>query len=167
MSLCPTCSARSLLTTQPGTGYNAGLLSHRRGDTNVFYIDIEPDLVELARQRLARLGYHPTLIAADGAAALPDHAPFDRIIATCAVPAVPWPWATQTHTGGVILTELKPTLGAGTPGPGCWSPSTAPPSWTHAPRRIRRSCGFWPASTSVPTSLPSHRSGEVLRETSS
>jgi methyltransferase of ATP-grasp peptide maturase system len=96
-----------------GTGYNAGLLSHRLGDTNVFSVDIEPDLVDLARQRLARLGYHPTLVAADGAGGLPDHAPFDRIIATCAVPAVPWAWVSQTRPGGVILTDLKTTLGAG------------------------------------------------------
>ena len=96
-----------------GTGYNAGLLCHRLTDTNVFSVDIEPDLVELARQRLARLGYHPTLVAADGAAGLPDHAPFDRIIATCAVPALPWAWVTQTRPGGIILTDLKTSLGAG------------------------------------------------------
>ncbi len=96
-----------------GTGYNAGLLSHRLGDAEVFSIDVEPDLVDLARERLARLGYYPTLVAADGADGLPDHAPFDRIIATCAVPAVPWPWVAQTRPGGVILTDLKPALGAG------------------------------------------------------
>jgi protein-L-isoaspartate(D-aspartate) O-methyltransferase len=96
-----------------GTGYNAGLLAHRLGDANVFSVDIEPDLVELARDRLARIGYHPTLVVADGAAGLPAHAPFDRMIATCAVPAVPWPWVTQTRLGGVILTDLKPALGAG------------------------------------------------------
>ncbi|MGH4010109.1 MAG: methyltransferase domain-containing protein [Pseudonocardiaceae bacterium] len=96
-----------------GTGYNAGLLTHRLGNTNVFSVDIEPDLVDLARARLARIGYHPTLVAADGAGGLPDHVPFDRIIATCAVPAVPWPWVTQTRPGGVILTDLKPALGAG------------------------------------------------------
>ncbi|MGH3940001.1 MAG: methyltransferase domain-containing protein [Pseudonocardiaceae bacterium] len=75
-----------------GTGYNAGLLSHRLGDGNVFSVDIEPELIELARQRLARLGYHPTRLVTDGAAGLPEHAPFDRIIATCSVPTVPWAW---------------------------------------------------------------------------
>ncbi len=96
-----------------GTGYNAGLISHRLGDTNVSSMDIESDLVELARERLARLGYHPTLVAVDGAAGLPEHAPFDRIIATCSVPAVPWEWVTQTRPGGVILTDLKTSLMAG------------------------------------------------------
>ncbi len=96
-----------------GTGYNAGLLCYRLGDTQVFSVDIEPDLVELARERLARLGYHPTLVTTDGATGLAEHAPFDRIIATCSVPAVPWEWVTQTRTGGVILTDLKLSLTAG------------------------------------------------------
>jgi methyltransferase of ATP-grasp peptide maturase system len=96
-----------------GTGYNAALLCHRLGDTHVFSVDIEPDLITLARQRLAQLGYHPTLVATDGAAGLAEHAPFDRIIATCSVPAVPWYWVTQTRPGGVILTDLKTSLLAG------------------------------------------------------
>lgn len=96
-----------------GTGYNAALLAHRLGDEHVFSIDVEPELVETARDRLARIGYHPTLIAADGAAGLPEHAPFDRIIATCAVPAVPWAWVDQTRPGGIILIDCKPALGAG------------------------------------------------------
>lgn len=96
-----------------GTGYNAALLSHRLGATNVFSIDVEPDLVDLARIRLAELGYHPTLIAGDGAAGLSEHAPFDRIIATCSVPVIPWPWVEQTTVGGVILTDIKLGLNAG------------------------------------------------------
>ena len=96
-----------------GTGYNTALLTHRLGDANVFSVEIEPDLLELARQRLARLGYHPTLVAGDGAAGLAEHAPFDRIIATCAVPALPWTWVQQTSPGGVILTDLKTARGAG------------------------------------------------------
>jgi methyltransferase of ATP-grasp peptide maturase system len=96
-----------------GTGYNAALLSHRLGDQRVFSVDVEPDLADLARTRLAALGYRPTLVAADGGAGLPEHAPYDRIIATCAVTAVPWAWAEQTREGGVILTDVKPARGAG------------------------------------------------------
>jgi len=96
-----------------GTGYNVALLAHRLGEANVFSVDVEPDLIDLARQRLARIGYRPTLVAADGAAGLAEHAPFDRIIATCAVPAVPWAWVEQTSPAGVILTDLKAARGAG------------------------------------------------------
>ncbi len=107
------CDGNRVLEIGTGTGYNAALLCHRLGDTHVFSVDIEPDLITLARQRLAQLGYHPTLVATDGAAGLVEHAPFDRIIATCSVPAVPWEWVTQTRPGGVILTDLKTSLIAG------------------------------------------------------
>lgn len=58
-----------------GTGYNAALLSHWLGDQHVFAVDIEPTLIRLARERLARIGYHPTLASANGANGLPEHAP--------------------------------------------------------------------------------------------
>ncbi|MBM7774206.1 methyltransferase of ATP-grasp peptide maturase system [Actinokineospora baliensis] len=96
-----------------GTGYNAALLAHRLGDDKVFSVDVEPDLVDLARRRLAGLGHHPTLVARDGSAGLPEHAPFDAIIATCAVAAVPWAWIEQVRPGGVVLTDLKTAPGAG------------------------------------------------------
>ncbi len=96
-----------------GTGYNAALLSHRLGDGNVFSVDIEPELVALAQQRLAALGYRPTLVATDGAGGLADHAPYDRILATCSVPRIPWPWVVQTRPGGLILADLKLATNAG------------------------------------------------------
>ncbi len=72
-----------------GTGYNAALLAHRLGAEHVFSVDVDRELVDLARDQLARIGYRPTLVAADGASGLSEHAPYDRIIATCSVPAVP------------------------------------------------------------------------------
>lgn len=104
---------QKVLEIGTGTGYHAALLSHRIGSPNVFSVDIEPDLVEAARARLADLGYHPTLLAGDGAEGLPEHAPFDRIIATCSVPAIPWTWVDQVRIGGVILTDLRIGLMAG------------------------------------------------------
>ncbi len=90
-----------------GTGYNAALLSHRLGDQHVFSVDIEPTLIRLAAERLAAIGYQPTLAAVDGADGFPVHAPYDRVIATCSVPAVPWPWIEQTRDGGLILADVK------------------------------------------------------------
>ena len=106
-------SGHRVLEIGTGTGYNAALLSHRLGDRQVFSVDIDADLVELASRRLARAGYHPTLVAVDGEQGLPDHAPYDRIIATCSVSAVPWSWAQQTRTGGMILVDVKTGPNAG------------------------------------------------------
>jgi protein-L-isoaspartate O-methyltransferase len=74
-----------VLEVGTGTGYNAALLSHRLGAQHVHSVDIHPCLIAAARNRLANLGYHPRLAAVDGTAGWPDHAPYDRIIATCSV----------------------------------------------------------------------------------
>lgn len=96
-----------------GTGYNAALLCHRVGEARVFSVDVDADLIELARERLATVGYRPTLRAVDGVNGLAEHAPFDRIIATCSVPAVPWSWADQLAADGAILVDLKLATSAG------------------------------------------------------
>ncbi|WP_414942695.1 methyltransferase domain-containing protein [Amycolatopsis sp. cmx-11-51] len=103
----------TVLEIGTGTGLNAAWLTHRLGDKHVYSIDIEPDLVDTARARLAQLGYRPTLVTGDGAAGLPGHAPFDRIIATCSVPSIPWPWIEQTRVGGRILTDVRAGTNAG------------------------------------------------------
>lgn len=102
-----------LLEIGTGTGYNAALLAHRLGDDHVFTVDLDGALVDLARERLATVGHHPTVVAVDGAGGLPEHAPYDRIIATCSVPAIPWVWAEQLAPDGSILVDLKLTTSAG------------------------------------------------------
>ena len=96
-----------------GTGYNSALLAHRLGPDHVFSVDIDPALVHSAGETLHRLGYPVTLATADGAAGLPQHAPYDRIIATCALPWVPVAWIDQLSPGGIILVDIEGTLGAG------------------------------------------------------
>jgi protein-L-isoaspartate O-methyltransferase len=90
-----------------GTGYNAALLSHRLGGEGVVSIDIDPGLVQTARRRLEELGHAPTLVAGNGLAGVPDHGPYDRIIATCAVPEVPLAWIKQLAPGGMMLLNVR------------------------------------------------------------
>jgi protein-L-isoaspartate O-methyltransferase len=47
-----------------GSGYNAALLCERLGSKYFTSVDIDPELVELAQERLAANGYTPTLAAA-------------------------------------------------------------------------------------------------------
>ncbi|AOS61629.1 methyltransferase domain-containing protein [Actinoalloteichus hymeniacidonis] len=102
-----------VLEVGTGTGYNAALLTHRLGADRVFSVDIGASLVDAARCRLDRLGLAPTLAVANGAEGLPAHAPFDRIIATCSLPSIPWAWAEQVREGGLVLVDLKPSTHAG------------------------------------------------------
>ncbi|MGH3439745.1 MAG: ATP-grasp peptide maturase system methyltransferase [Sciscionella sp.] len=96
----------TILEIGTGTGYNTALLCHRVGADQVTSIDIDPGMVHSARQRLATFGYHPHLAILDGTAGCAARAPFDRVIATVAVPSVPQEWIGQTRAGGVILLPL-------------------------------------------------------------
>jgi methyltransferase of ATP-grasp peptide maturase system len=96
-----------------GSGYNAALLSARLGAEQVFSVDLPQELVDVARDRLATLGHRPTLVARDGAQGLAEHGPYDRIVATCAVRRIPTAWIEQTVPGGVILTDVQGSFGAG------------------------------------------------------
>ncbi|MGH3568235.1 MAG: methyltransferase domain-containing protein [Pseudonocardia sp.] len=94
-----------------GTGYNAALLAHRLGADKVFSVDIDPELVNAARRRLARIGHHPHLAVGDGADGWPHHAPYHRIICACAVRRIPAAWYDQLTPGGRLLVDFKPQGG--------------------------------------------------------
>jgi methyltransferase of ATP-grasp peptide maturase system len=90
-----------------GTGYNAALLCARLGEDHVTSVDIDPELVNLARNRLFAHGFHPRLAAADGEAGHPPGALYHRVIATCSVDRVPPAWIAQTRPGGKILVNIR------------------------------------------------------------
>jgi protein-L-isoaspartate(D-aspartate) O-methyltransferase len=80
-----------------GTGYNAALMSHIVGPSGqVTSVDIDPELVVSAREHLARAGFGDvTVVCADGAGGDPEHAPYDRIIATVGVSDLAPAWLEQ------------------------------------------------------------------------
>ncbi|MGH3870621.1 MAG: methyltransferase domain-containing protein [Pseudonocardiaceae bacterium] len=102
---------QQILEIGTGTGYNAALLAHRLGDDHVFSVDIDPELVNTARRRLTSIGHHPHLAAQNGAEGWRQHAPYDRIICTCAVRRIPWEWYDQLTPGGQLLVDFKPQGG--------------------------------------------------------
>ncbi|MGH3852515.1 MAG: methyltransferase domain-containing protein [Pseudonocardiaceae bacterium] len=105
-----------------GTGYNTALLCHRLDDRNVCSVDIHPGLTDAAREHLAEIGCHPHLTTSDGANGWAEHAPFDRILATCAITQIPPQWIRQLADGGRIVAPLD----AGDAGPLLVLDKTAP-----------------------------------------
>jgi protein-L-isoaspartate(D-aspartate) O-methyltransferase len=93
-----------------GTGYNAALLAHRLGDDRVTTVDLDPEITEGARRHLVAAGYRPTVVTGDGARGVPERAPYDRIIATCALESIPRAWLEQCVPGGRVLTPLATGL---------------------------------------------------------
>ncbi|MDK1474445.1 methyltransferase domain-containing protein [Streptomyces sp. 549] len=100
----------SVLEIGTGTGWNAALLSHRLGDDRVTTVDLDPDITEPARRHLAEAGYRPVVVTGDGARGCRSRAPFDRIIATCAISSVPRAWVEQCVPGAVVLAPLATGL---------------------------------------------------------
>ncbi len=90
-----------------GTGYNAALLAHRLGDSNITTIEVDPALASRARQALACTGRHPQVCCGDGAERVFADKPYDRVISTVALPRVPPAWLEQTHDGALILIPLS------------------------------------------------------------
>lgn len=93
----------TVLEIGTGTGWTAGLLAQRLGSADVVTVEVDPDVAEQARVALAAAGLSPLVVAGDGARGYADRAPYDRVLATCAVGDVPWSWVEQTAIGGVVV----------------------------------------------------------------
>jgi len=96
----------TVLEIGTGTGYNAALLCERLGSERVTSIDIDAELVALARERLLACGYAPALAVADGSEGYLPRAPYDRIVATYSVARIPDAWLDQLAPGGIIVAPL-------------------------------------------------------------
>ncbi len=109
---------RSDAAILPATGYNAALLAELVGPRGcVLSIDIDGELVSVARKNLAVAGYQDRVevLLADGATALAAAGSVDRVIATAAVQLgrLPYAWVEQTRPGGLILAPVRAELASG------------------------------------------------------
>ncbi|MFE2940238.1 protein-L-isoaspartate(D-aspartate) O-methyltransferase [Streptomyces sp. NPDC059255] len=86
-----------------GTGWNAGLLSHRLGGANVVSVEYDEDVAKDAGENLRGADLSPLVIVGDGRSGHAGGSPYDRVIATCSVGEVPRTWIEQTCPGGVIV----------------------------------------------------------------
>ncbi|MGH3927312.1 MAG: methyltransferase domain-containing protein, partial [Pseudonocardiaceae bacterium] len=96
-----------VLEVGTGTGYNAALLAHRLGEGNITTVEIDLAMAVRARHALATTGCRPRVICADGTDGVAAYAPYDRVIATVALPRVPPGWLEQTRDDALILIPLS------------------------------------------------------------
>ncbi|MFF0574954.1 ATP-grasp peptide maturase system methyltransferase [Streptosporangium saharense] len=89
-----------------GTGYSTALMCHRLGSHAVTSVEYDPAVAAHARAALTRAGHAPTLVQGDGLLGHEAGAPYDRLIATCAVRSVPPAWLRQVRPGGTITTPM-------------------------------------------------------------
>ncbi|WP_129841952.1 ATP-grasp peptide maturase system methyltransferase [Streptomyces sp. RFCAC02] len=89
-----------------GTGYSTALMCHFLGEDDVTTIEVDPAVAERADAALETAGFSTWTVTGDGLLGHPRNAPYDRVIATCAVRRVPHSWVRQTKPGGVILSTV-------------------------------------------------------------
>ncbi|MFF7728678.1 ATP-grasp peptide maturase system methyltransferase [Streptomyces sp. NPDC008001] len=89
-----------------GTGYSAALMCHRLGEDNVTTVEVDPRVAARADAALETAGFSTWTVTGDGLLGHPRRAPYDRVIATCAVRRIPYAWVRQTKPGGFILATV-------------------------------------------------------------
>lgn len=99
----------TILEAGAATGYNAALLARLITPSgHVWTVDVDQDLVNGAKENLAAAGAsNVTVVLADGAAGLPDHAPFDRIQFTVGAGDVPVKVLDQLAPGGRLVIPMR------------------------------------------------------------
>lgn len=95
----------TVLEIGAGSGYAAAVIS--RIADKVIAIERQHDLVDIARQRMKRLGFgNVEIVEGDGTKGCPDHAPFDAILAAASGSHVPQPLVEQLAPEGRIVMPL-------------------------------------------------------------
>ncbi len=108
-ALAPGANERAL-EVGAGSGYAAALLS--RLAREVFAIELDPDLAELARLRLVALGCaNVELRSGDGNLGWPERAPFDAILVSAAAASVPPALEAQLAPRGRMVIPIGSAAG--------------------------------------------------------
>jgi protein-L-isoaspartate(D-aspartate) O-methyltransferase len=88
-----------------GSGYAAAVMGRIAGE--VIAVERHHALVELARARMARLGYdNVRIVEGDGTGGLPDQAPFEAILCAASGSHVPEALLAQLSTGGTLVMPI-------------------------------------------------------------
>jgi protein-L-isoaspartate(D-aspartate) O-methyltransferase len=91
-----------------GSGYMAALLAHRA--QRVISLEIEPELVTMARANLQKAGIHNAEVRqADGAKGVPVEGPFDVIVLSGSVAEVPHKLLESLQRGGRLMAIVGDT----------------------------------------------------------
>ncbi|MGC8874140.1 MAG: protein-L-isoaspartate(D-aspartate) O-methyltransferase [Chloroflexia bacterium] len=96
-----------VLEVGTGSGYQAAVLAYLV--RHVYTVEIIPELAESAAKRLQELGYTNVTVAnLDGYYGWAEHAPFDKIIVTCAPDHIPPDLVAQLREGGRMAIPVGP-----------------------------------------------------------
>lgn len=94
-----------ILEVGAGCGYQSAVLLELT--PRVQSIELLPELVDLAKSNLSRLGYPSDgILPGNGYEGLVDSAPFDRILVAAAAPKIPPALLNQLSEGGIMIIPI-------------------------------------------------------------
>ncbi|GAA3722382.1 methyltransferase, FxLD system [Nonomuraea antimicrobica] len=98
-----------ILEAGAATGYNAAILARLVSPGgHVWTVDVDTDLVNIASKHLEAAGVsNVTALLADGAAGLPEHAPYDRIQFTVGAGDIPLTALEQLAPDGRVVIPMR------------------------------------------------------------
>jgi protein-L-isoaspartate(D-aspartate) O-methyltransferase len=95
-------SGDKVLEVGAGSGYAAAVISRIAG--RVIAIERQHELVDVARERIQRLGYYNVeIVEGDGTRGCAEFAPYDAILAAASGSHIPAPLVEQLKRGGSIV----------------------------------------------------------------
>jgi protein-L-isoaspartate(D-aspartate) O-methyltransferase len=96
-----------VLEVGTGSGYQAAILAEIARE--VYTVEIIEPLAKIAEKQLKELKYdNVVVVLGDGFWGLPDHAPYDKIIVTCAPEEIPEPLIKQLGDHGIMIIPVGP-----------------------------------------------------------
>jgi len=102
--------SEKVLELGTGSGYHTAILSHLCAD--VYTVDIQPDMLKKAQERLDRLGYKNVHFRlGEGTLGWPEEAPFDAIIVGFAADSIIEELVKQLKEGGKLVIPVATTDG--------------------------------------------------------
>ncbi len=93
----------SVLEIGGGSGYAAATLAVL--GARVITVEVQAELADAARRNLATAGLSEavTVVTGDGRDGWPEKAPYDRILISASVDAIPQPWLDQLAPDGILV----------------------------------------------------------------
>ncbi len=102
--------SEKVLEIGTGSGYQAAILGMLA--SQVWSIEVFPELAERARKILAELGAdNVTVVTADGSGGLPEYSPYQGILMTAAAPQAPLPLLEQLDLHGRLVLPVGDSRG--------------------------------------------------------
>ncbi|MEO5570388.1 MAG: protein-L-isoaspartate(D-aspartate) O-methyltransferase [Bacteroidia bacterium] len=97
---------QKVLEIGTGSGYQTCILE--KTGAKVFSVERQKSLFDKTKKLLNEMGCHAKLFYGDGFKGLTAFAPFDKILITCGVGAVPTEVLKQLKSGGIMVAPIGP-----------------------------------------------------------